>query len=85
MWTRGRLRHAYGPSHLAPWNMPGELSSKGCTGYYPGYGPHPVRGGYTSLRLDRGPSGNPEIALGFGYAKDPSNPLTWRGRPILFT
>lgn len=85
MWTRGALQRGYGPSHLAPWNMPGEAISKGWTGTYPGYGPNPLCGGYTELRLDRGPSGNPEIALGFGYAKDPSNPLTWRGQPTVFT
>ena len=85
MWTRGPLRHPYGPSHLAPWNQPGYLCGRGVTGYYPGYGPNPLRGGYTEIRLDRGPSGHPEIALGFGYAKDPSNPLTWRHQPTVFT
>jgi hypothetical protein len=85
MWTRGKLRRGYRASHLAPWNMPGAACPRGTTGTYPGYGPNPLHGGYTELRLDRGPSGNPEIALGFGYAKDPSNPLTWRGQPTTFT
>jgi len=83
MFTRGNLSHAYHPSHLAPWNQPGELTGRGVTGFYPGYGPNPLRGGYIELRLDRGPKA--EIMPGFGYAKDPSDPNTWRGQPTVFT
>lgn len=85
MFTRGDSieDHAYEATHLAPWNMPGSVVPRGQTGTYPGYGPHPIAGGYTEMRLDRGPMG--EVAPGFGYALDPSDPATWRGRTQVFT
>lgn len=97
MFTRGVPQWMYEPGHLAPWHMPtmepprvvptGEggprMSARGRAGAWPGYGPHPISGEFTELRLDRGPMN--EVAPGFGYALDPSDPATWRGRTQVFT
>jgi|HubBroStandDraft_5_1064220.scaffolds.fasta_scaffold07161_12 hypothetical protein len=85
MWTRGNLPGTYAADHLAPWHtIPGGNTYRGMRGIYPGQDTtRPASGGVTSLRLGRGAMD--EVAPGFGYAKDPSNPLTWRGQPTIFT
>jgi hypothetical protein len=73
MWTRGDLEYA--PRRIAPWYPPMEG--------YPGYWGQRTGHGHTALKLERGPAG--EVAPGFGYAKDPSDPMTWRDQPTIFT
>lgn len=83
MFSKTKLRRRV--LTIAPWTMPGEACPRGQTGTYPGYGPNPLPGGYTELRLDRGPAATAEVSPGFGYAKDPSDPNTWRHQPTIFT
>ena len=73
MWTRGEL--TAGPMRIAPFYPP-------MTGY-PGYWSERMGCGHVGLRLERGHPG--EISPGFGYAKDPSDPKTWRHQPTIFT